>query len=191
MGRSRGEPDPLAGSTHDRPRAPRLCGLRGERGPAFLAVLPRTVGTRKRRKPTSRREDVTAHDRGNLPSTYESLPWQRNGDNRRKFPENPDRRRNPPASKPLIRTRLARLLSHARVSCRPRSLAFWLKSASARRSHRPTRPNRVLDASVCRTDARKRKERRLAEPHSSRGKASVSADPSAVELSPENESVAI
>src|SRR5271157_3380989 len=72
--RDRGGSDPLAGSTHDRPRSPRLCRLRGERGPAFPSEFPRSAGTRKRPKPTSRREEVTAHDRGDLASTYQSLP---------------------------------------------------------------------------------------------------------------------
>src|SRR5208337_2734946 len=39
--RDRGGSDPLAGSTHDRPPAPRLCRLRGERGPAFPSEFPR------------------------------------------------------------------------------------------------------------------------------------------------------
>src|SRR5208337_4598155 len=93
--RDRGGPDPLAGSTHDRPRAPRLCRLRGERGPAFPAALPRSAGTRKRPKPTSRCEEVTAHDRGDLASTYQSLPWQRIADKAREFPQNSDETRKP------------------------------------------------------------------------------------------------
>ena len=59
----------LAGSTNDRPGPPGPSRRRRERGPAFTAAIPRSAGTTKTEKPTSRCEQVTAHDREGLPST--------------------------------------------------------------------------------------------------------------------------